>query len=232
MCEPSPPLSIASVLYKGSGIRVTTGHVPFNETPADLQRCKHLFFMKWQRAKWKGGEQLCTWLKFLGFFFSIKVKCPGALGSKSKLGFQLCVSLEEKIMGIEAIGQKSPVGSMLLMWTAEWNLNMWFSLWGASLMTVLKWTPAVGKWPCQTTWQQWDNGLSWEVRNIKSKSEKKWLPWQFSLLRYIVAWRWFLPFLRPWNKSCIAQSEIAIIFNLVCKDNMYLPPQTKKLGLH
>lgn len=40
----------------------------FNETPTDLQRCEHLFFMEWERVKGKGGERLCTWLKLLSFF--------------------------------------------------------------------------------------------------------------------------------------------------------------------
>lgn len=72
MCEPSPPLSLASVLHKGSGIHIPTGHVRFNETPADLQRWERLFFMKRERAKEKGGERLRTRLKLLFFFFDVK----------------------------------------------------------------------------------------------------------------------------------------------------------------
>lgn len=84
------------------GVHIPTGHVRFNETPADLQRWERLFFMKRERAKGKGGERQCTWLKNF-CSFSLTWNLPGPGGDKNKLGLRLCISLEEKRMVIEAM---------------------------------------------------------------------------------------------------------------------------------
>lgn len=88
------PLSLTSTLRQGSGIHITST-CSLYETPTGRRRCKLLLSMNWVRAKDKGGEHLCTWLKPLFYIrnWGFAQSSPG----NSAINY-----LQEKMMGVKA----------------------------------------------------------------------------------------------------------------------------------
>lgn len=117
------PLSLTSILRKGSGIHIT-GTCSLYETPTGRRRCKLLLSMNWARAKDKGGEHHCTWLKPLFYI------CDWGLAQSSP-GNSAINYPQEKMMGVKAMIWDIPRVCFVFLDCSTETQSMWFSLWGA-----------------------------------------------------------------------------------------------------